>query len=130
MFWKKENKAPKEGMNWQELNSMEQLDTIQKESHQQPVLIYKHSTRCGISGMALNRLEREWTGELNHIKTYFLDLIAHRDISNAVQSKFGVYHESPQVILLENGNVVYNDSHMGVSAEPLKRMTIKNSDHS
>lgn len=123
MFWKKdkENQAKVE---WQSLDHIEQLNTVIEESHEKPVLIYKHSTRCGISGMTMSRLERGWTEDLNVLKTYYLDLIAYRDLSNEIANRFGVYHESPQVILIRNGNAVYNESHMGISADNI-RLNIK-----
>lgn len=120
MFWKKESKADRPDINWYNLTSIDQLQTIKVESESQPVLIYKHSTRCGISSMVLGRLEREWTEELGGMKSYFLDLISYREVSNAIQEVFGVYHESPQVILIKDGKAVYNASHMAISAEALK----------
>ena len=119
MFWNKEKKETT-NINWNHLNELNQLESLKKESQQQPVLIYKHSTRCGISGMALDRLERSWGKELASIKTYYLDLISFRDISNAVSESFGVYHESPQVILIINGEPVFNASHMDISTAALE----------
>jgi bacillithiol system protein YtxJ len=101
-------------MNWNELTSMEQLDTVVNESMQQPVVIFKHSTRCSISSMAFDRLQRSWDNG-DDIKPYYLDLIEHRDISNQIVEKFGVRHQSPQVIILKGGQVIYDNSHMGIS---------------
>ncbi len=120
MFWSKEKKDTVE-MNWNHLNSLDQLESIKEESKEKPVLIYKHSTRCSISGMAMDRLERSWGRELDSVKTYYLDLISHRDISNAVAETFKVYHESPQIILIKNGEAVYDASHMSISASALEK---------
>ena len=119
MFWKKEIKEKPQGVNWSVLDSIDQLKTIESESTEQPVLIYKHSTRCGISGMTMNRLERTWSDELNHIKTYYLDLISFREISNEIASRFGVYHESPQVLLIKDGRSVYDASHMDIKVDSI-----------
>ena len=118
MFWNKEKKESVD-MNWNHLNSMDQLENIIEESKENPVLIYKHSTRCSISGMAMDRLERSWGTELGSIKTYYLDLISYRDISNAVAETFKVYHESPQIILVKNGEAVHDASHMSISTSHL-----------
>jgi len=118
MFWKKSDKEVAT-IDWVELNKISQLDEILEESHQQDVLIYKHSTRCGISSMTLNRLERSWTPALGKLKTYYLDLIAYRDVSNQIVQKFEVYHESPQVILIRGGEAVYDESHTGISVDDL-----------
>jgi bacillithiol system protein YtxJ len=102
-------------MNWIELNSIEQLDEILRESNENPVLIYKHSTRCNISRAALDRLERNYKyEEVKGLKAYFLDLLSYRDVSNAVVQKFGVVHESPQAIIIKKGIAGYSASHFEI----------------
>jgi len=100
-------------MNWITLNDESQLEQIKEESKQQPVVIFKHSTTCSISSMAKNRLERE-TPAPNTL-FYYLDLKAHRAISNKVAEDFHVHHESPQVLLIKNGECTYEESHNGIS---------------
>lgn len=119
MFWKKSKSEDRAVINWQRLSSLEELEALEKTSYDRPVLIYKHSTRCGISSMTLSRLEREWTEDLNQFDCYFLNLIAHRSISNEVAERFKIYHESPQVILIRDGKAVYQASHMQISAQAL-----------
>lgn len=102
-------------MNWIELNSVEQLEEITRESQQQPVLIFKHSTTCNISRTALDRLQRNYKAEqVPQLKTYYLDLLANRNISNAVAQKFNVVHESPQAIIIKNGQAKYSASHFEI----------------
>jgi bacillithiol system protein YtxJ len=101
-------------MNWNKLTSDAQLTQIKEESASQPVLIFKHSTSCSISAMALSRMERNWNDQLG-VKPYYLDLLANRPISNKISQEFGVMHESPQVLLIRNGKCVYDASHMGIS---------------
>lgn len=101
-------------MNWNKLTSDAQLDAIKQESEKQPVLIFKHSTTCSISAMALSRMERNWNEQIG-VKPYYLDLLANRPISAKIESDFGVEHESPQVLLIRNGACVYDASHMGIS---------------
>lgn len=108
-------------MNWIKLDNISQLDTIAELSKNEVILIFKHSTRCSISSMALSRLEREWNDDLS-IKTYYLDLIAHRDISNQIAEKFNVAHESPQAILVNNGSVVYNASHNSIRVQEISSL--------
>lgn len=107
-------------MDWINLEELDQIGEINKTSEQQFVLIYKHSTRCGISSAALKRLESEsfaHTG--SSLKHYFLDLLRHRDISMAIADRYGVRHESPQVLLIRNGQCVYHSSHSAISYETL-----------
>jgi bacillithiol system protein YtxJ len=87
-------------MKWNALTSIAQIDEIKELSNQQPVLIFKHSTRCSISATALSRLERSWKAEeMIPLQTYFLDLIAYRSVSGAVAEIFDVQHQSPQVCI-------------------------------
>lgn len=100
---------------WKEIAHAAEVKEISSLSYDQPVLIFKHSTRCGISSMAKNRLERYWTDEdTERIQPWLLDLIRHRDISQAIADTFGVHHESPQVLLIVNGECIYDASHMGI----------------
>ncbi|EJG02779.1 MULTISPECIES: bacillithiol system redox-active protein YtxJ [Flavobacterium] len=120
IFGSSENsEAAKSKVNWTELTDMLQLMEIEAISQERPVVIFKHSTRCSISRMALKQFEREFDLE-GVVDAYFLDLIAHRDISNEIASRFGVYHESPQLILIKNGKAVYDVSHSDIDAEALK----------
>lgn len=109
-------------MNWKNLDQLASLEEIIKQSSEHPILIFKHSTRCSISGMALNRLERNWKNELSeNSDAYLLDLIQYREISNAVSSKFGVEHQSPQVLIIKDGKCVYHNSHMGISYQEISQ---------
>lgn len=103
-------------MNWTQLTDIAQLDEIVEQSFQQPMLIFKHSTRCSISTMAKSRVERQWDFSEERIKPYYLDLIAYRNISNEVATRFGIDHQSPQVLLIKDGVCVYNASHNSISA--------------
>lgn len=104
-------------MNWITLSSPEQIAAIKAASYQQPQVIFKHSTRCSISSMVLNRLGRSDTPE--KIDFYLLDLLSHRDISNQIASTFDVYHESPQVLLIKNGECIYDESHQGIQMDEI-----------
>jgi bacillithiol system protein YtxJ len=101
---------------WKNLDSENQLESILAESHNFPQVIFKHSTSCPISGMAKRRLEGEWEFD---IEPYYLDLLSYRSISNAIADKFEVVHESPQIILIQNGKVVYTESHLDISVSNL-----------
>jgi bacillithiol system protein YtxJ len=103
-------------MNWNKLIQASQLEEIKSISEQKPVLIFKHSTRCSISSMSLDRMLRNWKAEDEEkLTVFYLDLIEYRAISDLVSSTFGIPHESPQVILVKNGEAVYDNSHYGIS---------------
>jgi bacillithiol system protein YtxJ len=94
---------------------VEQLVEASRRS-EKGVVIFKHSTRCAISAMALSRLQRSWTLPEDVLPVYLLDLIQYRDVSNAIAEKFQVAHESPQLLLLKDGEVVYHASHYSINA--------------
>ena len=104
-------------MNWIPLTTKAQVEAIKEKSRETPQIIFKHSTRCSVSSMVLSRLERSDVPPGGDF--YFLDLIAHRDISNQLASDFDVHHESPQVLLIKNGACVYDESHMAISMDEI-----------
>lgn len=109
-------------MNWQTLNSVEQLREVLEESKNEPVVIFKHSTSCSISSMAKSRLERQWDDNgLSNIKTYYLDLLSYRPISNEIAELLQVRHESPQLLLVQDGMCTYHASHLGINVDALKK---------
>lgn len=105
-------------MQWKELVSASELANIIERSHQLPQVIFKHSTRCGTSSLAKNRLER--SGYSRPMDFYLLDLIAHRSLSNHIAESLSVWHESPQVLLIANGECVYDESHTGIRMEEIE----------
>jgi bacillithiol system protein YtxJ len=107
-------------MHWNELTELEQLEAIINQSEEQPVLIFKHSTRCSISRFALKQFENEFDLQ-DKIAPYYLDLLNHRDISNEIALHFKVQHQSPQILLLKNRAVVYDTSHENIDATELKK---------
>lgn len=111
---KEENRFP-----WNNLASIETLDKIVEDSYLQPVAILKHSTSCGVSRMVLRQFENEFDTESGKVKLYFLDLISYREVSNQIASKFNVRHESPQIILIKEGESVYDASHSSINADNL-----------
>ncbi|KQX15447.1 bacillithiol system redox-active protein YtxJ [Flavobacterium sp. Root420] len=113
------SESQKSNVNWIPLTNLAQLNDIENISNVKPIVIFKHSTRCSISRFALKQFEREYDLE-ETVDAFFLDLIEHRDVSNEIASKFGVYHESPQLILIKNGKAVYDVSHSDINADALK----------
>ncbi len=108
-------------MTWTELKESRQLQDLVLESHDRPVLIFKHSTSCSISRAALGRMERSWNeNEMKDVKPYFLDLLSYRTISKSIADQFSVEHESPQILLIRNGKSVYDRSHFDIDYKNVK----------
>ena len=102
-------------MGWISLESLGQLDEIKNQRGFS--IIFKHSTRCSISMMVKKRFELDWDKLPEDLNIYFLDLIQNRELSNAIASNFMVPHESPQLLLIENGECVLDLSHGEVSVD-------------
>ena len=109
-------------MNWNKLTQAEQLHKIDEESQQEKIFIFKHSSRCNISSAALNRIERKWNSEDHKVvKPYFLDLINYRNLSNEIAAKYNVQHESPQVLIIQNGKCSFTHSHFDITYDDLMK---------
>lgn len=105
-------------ISWNDLTDLNQLDEIISFSNEKPVLIFKHSTRCSVSRMALKQFENEFN-TYDKVTPYFLDLITYREISNAIADRFRVIHQSPQLILIKEGKAIYDVSHSDIDAGEL-----------
>ncbi len=114
-------KKEKKVLPWIALNSTEQLNTIVEASHVKPQLIFKYSTRCGISRMVLNQFVDGYNLSEADLDLYFLDLISCIDVSDEVGYKFQVMHESPQLLVIKNGVVVVHGSHGAVNSIELEQ---------
>lgn len=107
-------------LEWSPLTKLSELDDLVAASYHQPQLIYKHSTRCGVSSIVKNRLQEYWDAEQLPSHIYLLDLIRHREVSNFIAEQFSVRHESPQVLLIHQGICHYHASHFDISAGAIK----------
>jgi bacillithiol system protein YtxJ len=107
-------------MDWQKLTDIKQLATIDEESKVIKVLIFKHSTRCGISAASLARIERTWKNEYGAgLKPYYLDLLSYRNISEAISKHYGIAHQSPQALIISNGKCFFEQTHNGIRLEEI-----------
>ena len=112
---------PKMVFPWTQITSDKQLVTAFEESNEKPVLFFKHSTRCSISSMALSRFEQN-AEQLNEIcALYFIDLLEFRQVSNKLEEISNVMHQSPQVIVVKNREVIYTETHSSIDAKEIER---------
>jgi bacillithiol system protein YtxJ len=122
IFGQDDNPSSSSKLNWILLKDLGQLNEIITISHEKPVVIFKHSTRCSVSRMALKQFENEFDLDSldQKVLLYFLDLLEYRSISNEIAARFNVIHQSPQLLLIQNGKSVYAVSHSDIDAEELK----------
>ena len=116
----KESKVEKV-LPWIALNSMEQLQTIEEQSKTKTQIVFKHSTRCGISRMVMNQFVDTYNLTETDADLYYLDLLNYREVSNETGYKFQVMHESPQLLVIKNGVVVAHASHGAINEIGLER---------
>jgi bacillithiol system protein YtxJ len=108
-------------LKWIPLSSLEQLDTIKKQSKTESILIFKHSTRCGISKMVIKQFEGLFQENHQHLKVYYLDLLNYRNVSDEVGYTFQVIHQSPQLLVIKNEVSVHAVSHNDITQINLTR---------
>ncbi len=107
---------------WLPLTNVSQLDEIEQRSKTKTQVVFKHSTRCGVSSMVMNQFVSMYDVDTN-LDLYYLDLLAHRDVSNEIGYKFQVMHQSPQLLIIKNGTTVAHASHGGINDIDLSRFT-------
>ncbi len=115
-------KAEKKALPWQKLETVAQLDTIAERSKTKTQVIFKHSTRCGISKMVMNQFVSTYAVEDTALDLYYLDLLSYRDVSDAIGQKFQVFHQSPQLIVVKKGVTVHHASHHEINAGVLETL--------
>lgn len=105
---------------WTNLTSTSQVDEIVNTiSSDKTCVILKHSTSCSISSIAKLRLDNNLDSLGAKSNLYYLDLLQYRDVSKYIADQLDVYHESPQVIIIKNGEATYDVSHLDISIDDL-----------
>ena len=109
------SKEPKEEkvLPWIPLTTLGQLNSISEKSKLKTQLIFKHSTRCGISRMVMSQFSELYNTDAN-AELYYLDLLNYREVSNEVGYQFQVLHQSPQLLVIKNEVAVAHASHGGI----------------
>lgn len=123
LFGNNEQAKRNSHVQWIPLTSMAQIDTIKAESKSENVVIFKHSTRCGISSMVIKRFEALFDADMGEVKVYYLDLLSYRSISDEIGYTFQVMHQSPQVLIIKNENAILHASHYDILELNIKELT-------
>lgn len=105
---------------WQTLEKEEQIEEVLQASQAKPVLIFKHSPHCGTSAMVKHQVERDWDFSQEELAVFYVDVIHSRPTSRALAERLGVVHQSPQVILIDQGVSVYATSHHMISVKAIR----------
>ncbi len=105
---------------WINLESLQGLEEAHKNSFEKPVVLFKHSISCSVSSAAKRHLSHFFDPDALGANLYYLDLINYRDVSNEIAEKYGVQHESPQVLVIKDGSLIYHASHGAIDADIIK----------
>lgn len=117
-------------IHWKPFGQASELDEIHEASFNNPQLIFKHSTRCSISSMAMHRLENQTDSLGSDISIHYLDLIQFRSISNLISERYSVRHESPQLLVIHEGKCIHHDSHLDISLDRIPQVKKSHSESS
>lgn len=115
----------REALPWKNITSVEQLSDLLHNVGEKPILLFKHSTRCGISSMVLNSFEGDWNTGSDLCDLYFIDLLSHRDVSNEVAVLTGIIHQSPQAIVIKGKEIIYDATHSSINARAIQSLLKK-----
>ncbi|MBZ9650818.1 bacillithiol system redox-active protein YtxJ [Psychroflexus montanilacus] len=117
----KEVETNSSNFTWRTLEDISQLDAVEKLSEEKLVVIFKHSVTCGISNMVWHQFQNEIDFTNDHIEMLYLDLLAHRDVSNEITRRFQVLHQSPQILVIKNGEVLHHASHSAIRLSNIRQ---------
>ena len=116
------SKKEQRELNWNRLTELSQLNEIEITSTHKPVVIFKHSTRCGVSRMVLSQFEANTDFDEDGVDLYYLDLLNYREISNDIAERFQVHHQSPQMLILKDRKVIHYSSHSEITPSIINRI--------
>lgn len=104
---------------WNNITEPDQVYDLLDKSYQRPQLIYKHSHRCSVCFVARGNLEKSADDIQNHADMHFLNVVHNRKSSDCIASELDVRHESPQVILVDEGEVIFHASHGSIDGDKI-----------
>ena len=100
-------------MDWNALESLEDWTAALDASNELPVVVFKHSTRCNISRMALKLTQQRWDLPKD-VQPFLLDLLNHREVSDAIATDLQAEQQSPQLLLIRDGKTVHHANHSNI----------------
>ena len=121
IFLRQKKQTPEQTLNWFTIKSKDQLQELDRLSKDKLMVIFKHSTSCPFSKMAFNRFQKEADFDEEKADLFYVNVLDQRDISDAIAEHYGVLHQSPQLIIIKNGDVVHQASHSAIVPSAVNR---------
>jgi bacillithiol system protein YtxJ len=100
-----------------ELHAMEEWEKVWEQSTEKPVLLFKHSTTCPISARAFDQYQNYLETANQNVDSYLVKVIEDRPVSNQIAEETNVKHESPQLFLIRDKEVLWHTSHSNITVE-------------
>jgi bacillithiol system protein YtxJ len=120
-IFKTKGNTPIQQLNWYTIRSANQLTELDRLSKNKLMVIFKHSTSCPISKMAFKRFQKEADFDTEQVDLFYVGVIDDREVSNAIASHYGVMHQSPQLIIIKEGDVIHHASHSAIVPSSVNR---------
>lgn len=120
-IFKTKEKETMQNLNWFTIDSSDQLEDIDRLSKEKLMVIFKHSTSCPISKMVFKQFQKEADFDTEKADLFYVNVLDQRDISNAIASHYQVLHQSPQLIIIKNADVVHHASHSAILPSAVNR---------
>ena len=120
-IFKTKGNTPIQQLNWYTIRSADQLTELDRLSKDKLMVIFKHSTSCPISKMAFKRFQKEADFDTEQVDLFYVGVINDREVSNAIASHYGVMHQSPQLIIIKEGDVIHHASHSAIVPSSVNR---------
>ena len=103
---------------WKILETEDRVNLLAEESFNNPVVIFKFSSRCGVSASVFDEFQEKLNAaQPTNAAFYLVDVVANRQVSHAISAVFGIQHESPQALVIKDGECTYQKSHWSISFE-------------
>ena len=120
-IFKTKESTPIQELHWYTIRSADQLAELDRLSKDKLMVIFKHSTSCPISKMAFKRFQKEADFDTEQVDLFYVGVLDDREVSNAIASHYGVMHQSPQLIIIKDGDVVHHASHSAIVPSAVNR---------
>ena len=103
------------------LQTAAEIESLIAQSRERPVLVFKHSLTCPISTAAFREYQQFLENRPADDEAVYtlIEIQKAREVSNSIAERTGVRHESPQALLLRDGEVAWHASHWKIKAQVL-----------
>jgi bacillithiol system protein YtxJ len=100
---------------FQQISGLDRLAETLERSQAETVVLFNHDPWCPISARAYDQVSSV------ALDVVLIDVSRERIVTRELAQRTGVRHESPQVIVLRDGQVIWSASHHRITREALEQ---------